>query len=102
MAAVRSDESNCEVCPPRGRAQARRAAIIGPHHEPVKTMKIPVPVKRVVAYNVKVRVKADGRRIDTANVTMSIKPVDEIAVEHAVRLKEACFASEAIAVSCGG
>ncbi|MDD5248923.1 MAG: electron transfer flavoprotein subunit beta/FixA family protein [Rhodocyclaceae bacterium] len=64
-------------------------------------MKILVPVKRVVDYNVKVRVKADGSGVDLANVKMSMNPFDEIAVEEAVRLKEAGVASEVVAVSCG-
>ena len=64
-------------------------------------MKVLVPVKRVVDYNVKVRVKSDGTGVDTANVKMSMNPFDEIAVEEAVRLKEKGVASEVIAVSCG-
>jgi len=64
-------------------------------------MKILVPVKRVIDYNVKVRVKADGTGVDLANVKMSMNPFDEIAVEEAVRMKEAGIASEVIAVSCG-
>ncbi|MBP5987878.1 MAG: electron transfer flavoprotein subunit beta/FixA family protein [Azonexus sp.] len=64
-------------------------------------MKLLVPVKRVVDYNVKVRVKADGTGVDLANVKMSMNPFDEIAVEEAVRLKEAGLATEVIAVSCG-
>jgi len=64
-------------------------------------VKILVPVKRVVDYNVKVRVKADGTGVDLANVKMSMNPFDEIAVEEAVRLKEAGVATEVIAVSCG-
>ena len=64
-------------------------------------MKILVPVKRVVDYNVKVRVKADCSGVDIANVKMSMNPFDEIAVEEAVRLKEKGVASEVIAVSCG-
>ena len=64
-------------------------------------MKILVPVKRVVDYNVKVRVKSDGTGVDLANVKMSMNPFDEIAVEAAVRLKEAGQAAEVIAVSCG-
>ena len=64
-------------------------------------MKILVPVKRVVDYNVKIRVKADGSGIDLANVKMSMNPFDEIAIEEAVRLKEAGIATEVIAVSCG-
>tara|TARA_R110001599_G_scaffold171353_1_gene362074 strand:+ start:59283 stop:60032 length:750 start_codon:yes stop_codon:yes gene_type:complete len=64
-------------------------------------MKVLVPVKRVVDYNVKVRVKADQTGVDIANVKMSMNPFDEIAVEEAMRLKEAGKASEIIAVSCG-
>jgi electron transfer flavoprotein beta subunit len=64
-------------------------------------MKILVPVKRVVDYNVKVRVKTDGSGVDIANVKMSMNPFDEIAVEEAVRLKEKGVATEVIAVSCG-
>ncbi len=64
-------------------------------------MKILVPVKRVVDYNVKVRVKADGSGVETANVKMSMNPFDEIAVEEAVRLKEAGVATEIVAVSIG-
>ena len=64
-------------------------------------MKILVPVKRVVDYNVKVRVKSDGTGVDIANVKMSMNPFDEIAVEEAVRLKEKGTATEVIAVSCG-
>jgi electron transfer flavoprotein beta subunit len=64
-------------------------------------MKLLVPVKRVVDYNVKVRVKADGTGVETANVKMSMNPFDEIAVEEAVRLKEKGAATEIVAVSCG-
>jgi electron transfer flavoprotein beta subunit len=64
-------------------------------------MKLLVPVKRVVDYNVKVRVKADNTGVETANVKMSMNPFDEIAVEEAVRLKEKGIATEIIAVSCG-
>jgi len=64
-------------------------------------MKILVPVKRVVDYNVKVRVKSDGSGVDIANVKMSMNPFDEIAMEEAVRLKEKGVATEVIAVSCG-
>jgi electron transfer flavoprotein beta subunit len=64
-------------------------------------MKIVVPVKRVVDYNVKIRVKPDGSGIDLANVKMSMNPFDEIAVEEAVRLKEKSGAKEVIAVSIG-
>ncbi|KAA0081505.1 electron transfer flavoprotein subunit beta/FixA family protein [Trinickia soli] len=64
-------------------------------------MKILVPVKRVVDYNVKVRVKSDGTGVDIANVKMSMNPFDEIAVEEAVRLKEAGVAAEVVVVSAG-
>ena len=64
-------------------------------------MKLLVPVKRVVDFNVKVRVKPDGTGVDTANVKMSMNPFDEIAVEEAVRLKEKGVATEIVAVSCG-
>jgi electron transfer flavoprotein beta subunit len=64
-------------------------------------MKVLVSVKRVVDFNVKVRVKADGTGVETANVKMSMNPFDEIAVEEAVRLKEAGVATEIIVVSCG-
>jgi electron transfer flavoprotein beta subunit len=64
-------------------------------------MKVLVAVKRVVDYNVKVRVKSDGSGVDIANVKMSMNPFDEIAVEEAVRLKEKGGVTEVIAVSCG-
>ena len=64
-------------------------------------MKVLVPVKRVVDYNVKVRVKSDQSGVDLANVKMSMNPFDEIAVEEAVRLKEKGIVTEIIAVSCG-
>ncbi len=64
-------------------------------------MKVLVPVKRVVDYNVKIRVKADKTGVDLANVKMSMNPFDEIAVEEAVRLKEAGVATEVVAVSIG-
>src|SRR6266704_5599081 len=64
-------------------------------------MKILVAVKRVVDFNVKVRVRADGSGVETANVKMSMNPFDEIAVEEAVRLKEAGVATEIVVVSCG-
>ena len=64
-------------------------------------MKVLVPVKRVVDYNVKIRVKADGSGVETANVKMSMNPFDEIAVEEAVRCKEAGKATEIIVVSVG-
>ena len=64
-------------------------------------MKVLVPVKRVIDYNVKVRVKADGSGVDLANVKMSMNPFDEIAVEEAIRLKEKGIATEVIVVSIG-
>ena len=64
-------------------------------------MKILVPVKRVVDFNVKIRVKPDGTGVDLANVKMSMNPFDEIAVEEAVRLREKGIVTEIIAVSCG-
>jgi len=64
-------------------------------------MKVLVAVKRVIDYNVKVRVKADGSGVETANVKMSMNPFDEIAVEEAIRLREAGVATEVIAVSIG-
>ena len=64
-------------------------------------MKVLVPVKRVVDYNVKVRVKSDGSGVDIANVKMSMNPFDEIAVEEAMRLKEAGRATGVVALSCG-
>jgi len=64
-------------------------------------MKVLVPVKRVVDYNVKVRVKSDGSGVDIANVKMSMNPFDEIAVEEAVRLREKGVVTEVVAVSCG-
>jgi electron transfer flavoprotein beta subunit len=64
-------------------------------------MKVLVAVKRVVDYNVKVRVKSDGTGVDVANVKMSMNPFDEIAIEEAVRLKEKGIVTEIIAVSCG-
>jgi electron transfer flavoprotein beta subunit len=64
-------------------------------------MKVLVPVKRVVDFNVKVRVRPDGSGVDLANVKMSMNPFDEIAVEEAVRLKERGVATEIVAMSCG-
>src|SRR6202171_4408667 len=64
-------------------------------------MKVLVPVKRVVDYNVKIRVRADGTGVELANVKMSMNPFDEIAVEEAIRLKEAGKATEIVAVSIG-
>ncbi len=71
-----------------------------PFHKP-KLMKIIVPVKRVVDYNVKVRVKADQSGVELANVKMSMNPFDEIAIEEALKLREAGVATEIIAVSVG-
>jgi len=64
-------------------------------------MKVLVPVKRVVDYNVKVRVKSDQTGVDIANVKMSMNPFDEIAIEEATRLKEKGVATELVAISCG-
>ncbi|MCA8929478.1 MAG: electron transfer flavoprotein subunit beta/FixA family protein, partial [Alphaproteobacteria bacterium] len=64
-------------------------------------MKVLVPVKRVIDYNVKIRVKADGTGVETQNVKMSMNPFDEISIEEAVRLKEAGTATEVVAVSMG-
>ena len=64
-------------------------------------MKILVPVKRVIDYNVKVRVKPDGSGVDLSNIKMSMNPFDEIALEEAIRIKEANRAEEIIAVSIG-
>ncbi|MBT9387000.1 electron transfer flavoprotein subunit beta/FixA family protein, partial [Pseudooceanicola sp. CBS1P-1] len=64
-------------------------------------MKIIVPVKRVIDYNVKVRVRADGSGVDLANTKMSMNPFDEIAVEEAIRLKEKGVATEVVVVSVG-
>ncbi len=64
-------------------------------------MKVLVPVKRVIDYNVKIRVKSDGSGVETANVKMSMNPFDEIAVEEAIRLKERSIAKEVVAVSLG-
>jgi electron transfer flavoprotein beta subunit len=64
-------------------------------------MSVLVPVKRVVDFNVKVRAKSDNSGVDIANVKMSMNPFDEIAVEEAVRLREAGIVSEIVAVSCG-
>ena len=88
-----------------GNGRARREltgfACAGARLAKESDLKILVPVKRVVDYNVKVRVKADGSDVDIANAKMSMNPFDEIAVEEAVRLKEAGIASEIIAVSAG-
>ena len=62
-------------------------------------MKVLVPVKRVIDYNVKVRVKADGTGVDLANVKMSMNPFDEISVEQAIRMKEAGQVEEVVVVS---
>ena len=72
-----------------------------PHGAEKVSLKILVPIKRVVDYNVKVRVKADNTAVELDNVKMSMNPFDEIAVEEAVRLKEAGLAAEVVAVTCG-
>ncbi len=64
-------------------------------------MKVLVPVKRLIDYNVKIRVKSDGSGVETANVKMSMNPFDEISIEEAIRLKEAGIAEEVVAVSLG-
>jgi electron transfer flavoprotein beta subunit len=79
---------------------AKQAAISLPPGDSNK-MKILVPVKRVVDFNVKIRVKADGSGVELANVKMSMNPFDEIAVEEAIRLKEAGKATEIVAISIG-
>src|ERR1043165_8915315 len=76
-------------------------AIGCPPHAEFSGMKVLVPVKRVVDFNVKVRVKADGSGVELANVKMSMNPFDEIAVEEAIRLKEKSAATEIVAVSIG-
>src|SRR5512141_412405 len=70
-------------------------------HDQELAMKILVPVKRVIDYNVKPRVKSDGSGVDLANVKMSMNPFDEIAVEEALRLREKGVATEVVAVSIG-
>jgi electron transfer flavoprotein beta subunit len=80
---------------------ARAITTTGSAGQPAKGMKIVVPVKRVVDFNVKIRVKPDGSGIDLANVKMSMNPFDEIAVEEAVRLKEKGGAKEVVVVSIG-
>jgi len=85
--------------PVRPDSAPARYNLIFSRREP--SMKVLVAVKRVVDYNVKVRVKPDGSGVDTANVKMSMNPFDEIAVEEAVRLKEKGVATEIVAVSCG-
>src|SRR5690349_5442378 len=81
----------------RGRPSPQSAV----HGNQRNAMKVLVPVKRVIDYNVKVRVKADQSGVDLANVKMSMNPFDEIAVEEAVRLKEKGKASEVVVVSIG-
>src|SRR5512139_4248056 len=80
---------------------SRYNAFFGSDKHKESRLKILVPVKRVIDYNVKVRVKADGTGVDLANVKMSMNPFDEIAVEEALKLKEAGKATEVVAVSCG-
>jgi electron transfer flavoprotein beta subunit len=90
---------------PSPRAVPRKISFFGPTRVPWNQehgdMKVLVGVKRVVDYNVKVRVKSDGSGVDIANVKMSMNPFDEIAVEEAVRLKEKGVVTEIVAVSCG-
>src|ERR1051326_5484498 len=80
---------------PRGLNAPNRIELMELH------MRVLVPVKRVVDYNVKVRVKPDGTGVDTSNVKMAMNPFDEIAVEEALRLKEAGKATEVVVVSVG-
>jgi len=93
--------------PPSGAQAHRRIESTGSNSTSIQqpngaaVMKVLVAVKRVVDYNVKVRVKSDNTGVDIANVKMSMNPFDEIAVEEAVRLKEKGVATEVIAVSCG-
>ena len=95
------------VDPANARYQGAPHQFPGPYSQPqrpeecILTMKVLVPVKRVVDYNVKIRVKPDGSGVELANVKMSMNPFDEIAVEEALRLKEAGKASEIVAVSIG-
>ncbi len=89
------------MCDARARGARSGSVIIAFFPQAQKPMKVLVPIKRVVDYNVKVRVKADGTGVETANVKMSMNPFDEIAVEEAVRLKEAGVATEIIVASCG-
>jgi electron transfer flavoprotein beta subunit len=109
-AAMTASKARCYACDfPAGTrpAGAARVKACWPHPEhpliqkPGGTVKVLVAVKRVVDYNVKVRCKADGSDVDIANAKMSMNPFDEIAVEEAVRLKEAGKASEIVAVSLG-
>src|SRR5574343_1265792 len=101
--------ANRGVYTPRTRARIERSCFFGtaiflltlPHDAGEQLMKVLVPVKRVVDYNVKVRVKSDGSGVDIANVKMSMNPFDEIAVEEATRLKEKGVVTEIIAVSVG-
>src|SRR5512146_1875036 len=83
------------------RREPRRRRFARPRHRRMDPMKVLVPVKRVVDYNVKVRIKPDGSGVDIANVKMSMNPFDEIAVEEAIRLRDKGIATEVVAVSCG-
>jgi electron transfer flavoprotein beta subunit len=100
MAAVRDFHPEC-----RKRAIGRAPAVPIPppksDRRGLEVMKVLVPVKRVVDYNVKIRVKSDGSGVELANVKMSMNPFDEIAVEEAIRLKEAGKVEEIVAVSVG-
>src|SRR5262249_43139511 len=81
-----------------GRSRFRASQSSPPKFKRKRNMKVLVPVKRVVDYNVKVRVKSDGTGVELANVKMSMNPFDEIAVEEALRLKEAGKATEVVVV----
>src|SRR6185312_5528795 len=85
----------------RGGRWRRPCALLGTNADARMPMKVLVAVKRVIDYNVKIRVKTDKTGVETANVKMSMNPFDEIGVEEALRLKEAGVASEVIAVSLG-
>jgi electron transfer flavoprotein beta subunit len=84
-----------------GRMKRMQSTFSSLNNSGAKTMKVLVAVKRVVDYNVKVRVKPDGSGVDIANVKMSMNPFDEIAVEEAVRLREKGVVTEVVVVSCG-
>src|SRR5574338_286103 len=85
-------------CVRRGHGRPNQSPPVGLSR---RAMKVLVAIKRVIDYNVKIRVKGDGTGVETANVKMSMNPFDEIAVEEAVRLKEGGKATEVVAVSIG-
>src|ERR1700687_4769871 len=99
-AAGRFPHRSIDACAESGRSQQTTAKQPSPAKS-LSAMKILVPVKRAVDKDVKIRVKADGSGVELANVKMSMNPFDEIAVEEAIRLKEAGKATEIIAVSIG-